>query len=342
MPSPSPSRAGFDIVIRRPALVFAEIAWRWCFGLASLALLALTCVLFLNSIRVTDGDMQLMRSGSPWIAADVLARLLGANSAPLLRALAVLIPGIAVLWALAAAVGRAITTPPLIREGHDRTAHREGHDGEGHDFSRAETPSREIPALAAEGRSSYKSNFPALFGISFLRATLMVALIAGYFSCALIAAAVSNAVGGPPESRVGTSLLVFLPLFLLLMLAWALLNWFLSIAPVFAVRDARPTLAAFSDTVRLFSSNKRDFIAIGAVYGLTKTIAIVIVTVVGFVLLAAFATLPKLLLAALILITLLYFAFADLLNLARLASYAVLAEVPAGEPSQPPSVVTTH
>lgn len=290
MSPPSPSRAGFDLVVRRPALIFAEIAWRWCFGLASLALVGLTCVLFLNSVRVTDGDMQLMRSGSPWIAADVLARLLSANGAPLLRALAVLIPGIAILWTIAAAIGRTITTSPLIPSGR-RAA-----------------------------------SFSALVAISFLRATLFVALIAGYFGCALIAAAVSNFGGATPESQVGAFLLVFLPLFLLLMLAWAVLNWFLSIAPVFAVRDGRPALAAFADTARLFSANKRDFIAIGSAYGLAKTIAIIVVTVAGFVLLAALATVPTVLAIAVILLTLAYFAFADLLNLARLASYAVLAE----------------
>ena len=340
MPHPSPSRAGFDLVIRRPALIFAEIAWRWCFGLASLALLGMTSVLFLNSVHVTDGDMQLMRSGSPWIAADVLARLLSANSAPLLRALAVLVPGMAILWTIAAAVGRAITTPPLIRHGHiSGRADAASGPVSGHDFSRAETASRETPALAAEGRRRHRGNFSALLGISFLRATLMVALIAGYFGCALIAAVVSNAMGGTPESQIATSLLVFLPLFLLLMLAWAALNWLLSIAPVFAVRDARPALAAFDDTVRLFSSNRRDFIAIGTAYGFAKTIAIIVVTVAGFFLVAALAALPKLLLALLILITLAYFAFADVLNLARLASYAVLADVPSDEHAPTVSVV---
>src|ERR1051326_1469190 len=114
MPFRSPARAGFDLVVRRPALVLAEIAWRWAFGLASLALIALTCGLFFASIRVTDADMQLARSGSPWIAADVLARIIAANKAPLLRGLAVLVPGIALLWTVAAAVGRLMTVPPLV------------------------------------------------------------------------------------------------------------------------------------------------------------------------------------------------------------------------------------
>ena len=299
MSRPSPARAGFDLVIRRPGLVFAEIAWRWCFGLASLVLLALACGLFFASIRVTDADMQLARSGSPWIAADVVARLLQANKAPLLRGLAVLIPGIAILWTVAAAVGRMITTPPL---------------------------------MAASSRRG-SGSFSALLGISFLRAALMLALLAGYFACALIAAEVSNLAGGDPAAVVQSFLLVFLPLFLLVMVAWGILNWFFSVAPIFAVRDGRSTLAAFADTVRLFTRNKRDFIAIGSAYGLAKTIAVTVVTVLGIVLAGALSSVPGLLAVVLVVLTLAYFAFADLLNLARLASYAVLAEAPAPEPA---------
>jgi hypothetical protein len=299
MPVRSPARAGFDAVIRRPALVLAEIAWRWGFGLASLALMALTCGLFLASIRVSDADLQLARTGSPWIAADVMARLIAANKAPLLRGFAVLVPGIAILWTVAAAVGRMITTPPLVASPPPRAS----------------------------------ASFGALLGISFLRAALMLALIAGYFGCALIAAEVSNMAGGAPGAVVQAFLLVFLPLFLLVMLAWGALNWLFSIAPVFAVRDGRSTFASFSDCVRLFSANKRDFIAIGSAYGLAKSIAIVIVTLVGLALVPALSGVPALLTAVLIAITLAYFAFADLLNLARLASYAVLAEVPATEPA---------
>lgn len=297
MPHPSPARAGFDAVVRRPALVLAEVGWRWCFGLASLALFGLTCVLFLSTIRVTDADMQLARSGSPWLLADVLVRLVQSNKAPLLRGLAVLVPGIAILWTLAAAVGRLITTPPLIASPPPRAS----------------------------------LSFRALLGISFLRATLTLALIAGYFGCALIAAAVANLAGGGPGAQVEAFLLVFFPLFLLLILAWGVLNWFFSIAPIFAVRDGRSTLASFADSVKLFRANKRDFMAIGAAYGLAKSIAIVIVTVIGLVLVSALSDVPRLLVAALVAITLAYFVFADLLNLARLASYAVLAEVPAPE-----------
>jgi hypothetical protein len=299
MPHPNPGRAGFDLVLRRPALVFAEIAWRWSFGLASLALLGLTCILFLSSIRVSESDMQLAHSGSPWIIADILARLIQANAAPLLRGFAVLVPGMAILWTIAASVGRLITVPPLV------------------------TPRPERPSTA----------FPALLAISFLRTALALALIAGYFGCAFLAAMVANSVGGDPQAQVQVSFLVFMPLFLILLLAWAVMNWFFSIAPIFAVRDSRPALASFADAVHLFSANKRDFLAIGSAYGLAKTIAIVIVTVAGIVLAIALSSYPPLMITVLIVVSLVYFAFADLLNLARLASYAMLAEIPTPEPA---------
>ena len=299
MPHPNPGRAGFDHVLRRPVLVFAEIAWRWCFGLASLALLGMTCLLFLSSIRVTDSDMQLARSGSPWILADALARLLHANSAPLLRALAVLVPGMAILWTIAASIGRLITVPSLV------------------------TPRPDKPSAA----------FPALLLISFLRSALMLALIAGYLGCAFVAAVAASSIGGDQQMQVQLSFLIFMPLFLLVLLAWAVLNWFFAIAPIFAIRDARPALTSFADAVHLFSACKRDFFAIGSAYGLAKTIAIIVVTVAGIALAVALSSSPALMTAALTLLTLVYFVFADLLTLARLASYALLAEVPASEPA---------
>ena len=299
MPHPNPGRAGFDLVVRRPALVFAEIAWRWSFGLASLALLGMTCILFLSSIRVGDSDMQLARSGSPWILADVVARLLSANSAPLLRALAVLVPGMAILWTIAASVGRLITVPPLL------------------------TPRPDKPSAA----------FPALLAISFLRTALALALIAAYLGCAALAAVLASETRSAPQQQVQISFFIFMPTFLLVLLAWAVLNWFFSIAPIFAVRDSRPALASFADAVRLFSANKRDFLAIGSAYGLAKTIAIIVVTIAGIVLGVALSSFPALDTAVLIVLTLAYLAFADLLNLARLASYALLAEIPASEPA---------
>ncbi len=105
------------------------------------------------------------------------------------------------------------------------------------------------------------------------------------------------------------------------------------IAPIFAVRDARPALGSFADAVHLFSANKRDFIASGSAYGLAKTVAIIIVTIAGIALAVALSGYPALDTAVVIILTLVYLAFADLLNLARLASYAVLAEVPASEPA---------
>jgi len=304
MPHPNPGRAGFDLVLRRPALVLAEIAWRWSFGLASLALLGLTCILFLASIRVSESDMQLARSGSPWIVADVLAHLLQANRAPLLRAVAVLVPGMAILWTIAASVGRLITVPSLV------------------------TP--------RAGKSS--AALPALLAISFLRTALALALIAGYLGCAALAALVANTIGGEPQQQVQISFFIFMPTFLLVLLVWALLNWFFSIAPIFAIRDSRPALASFSDAVHLFTTNKRDFLAIGSAYGLAKTIAIIIVTIAGIVLGVTLSSYPTLDTTVLIVLTLVYLAFADLLNLARLASYAVLAEVPAPDPASQPTV----
>src|SRR5215472_6285368 len=108
MSTKSPARAGFDLVIRRPALILAEVLWRWCFGLASIGLLTLTFLLFLRSIPVSDADREFMKSGSVYLMSDALTHILNASKGPLLRAFAVLVPGLTVLWTIAAAIGRLV------------------------------------------------------------------------------------------------------------------------------------------------------------------------------------------------------------------------------------------
>src|SRR5438309_5994003 len=110
----SPVHEGFRAVLRAPGVVVAEIAWRWCFGTATLALLAVAAVQFLKSVRVSDADVLALRTGIPWLMANALAHILQGSGARLLRAAAILLPGIVLLWTIAAAVGRAATLKGLL------------------------------------------------------------------------------------------------------------------------------------------------------------------------------------------------------------------------------------
>ena len=310
MPQPTPARAGFDLVIRRPALILAEVLWRWCFGVASLGLLGLIFVLFLKSIPISDVERSFMKSGSLYLVADALSHIITAAKGPLLRSLAVLVPGLALLWTIAAGIGRLVTLPPFF----DPTV-------SGAALSRATQLSPRAGALGPEGGWSM---LPALLAISFLRAALVLAGIGGYLASAIIAADVS---GLGVNQDLQLFFVVFLPLLLLVVLIWATLNWLLSVAPLFAVRDGRSALGSFADTVRLFARNPRDFTAVGTLYALPRLIALVVATAVSLMLFAAAPQVGKYVVAAsLVAITLAYFVFADLLHLSRMAAYAVILE----------------
>jgi hypothetical protein len=110
----SPSRAGFAAVARAPGVVATEIAWRWTFGAAALALLAMGAFAWLQTLTVSDTDQLMLRSRQPILMADAMSHILAGSGARLLRLLAVLLPAIAALWTVAATVGRALTLKKLV------------------------------------------------------------------------------------------------------------------------------------------------------------------------------------------------------------------------------------
>jgi hypothetical protein len=161
---------GFATVQRAPGALAAEVAWRWCFGTAALGLVALVWIEFLKSIHVTDADLVLLRTRAPLLVADALAHMLAGSGTPLLRAVAVLTPGLAALWTLASAVGRAATLRALWPESRVR--------------------------------------FSALLGIGLLRTALALAGVAAYMGAAFLASLVAPP--DTPRHMVGFLVLFFL------------------------------------------------------------------------------------------------------------------------------------
>jgi len=290
MPAPNPARAGLAAVLRRPAIVAIEIAWRWTFGAAALLLVAFVWLEFLRGIEISEAEYALTHSAPLLAVADAIARVLAANYAPLLRAAAVLLPGVALLWVIASSVGRALTLRLLLE-----------------------------PARALR--------YSALVGLSFFRAALALAALGGYVAAAILA---GLAAGGPERPDVGVFIAVFFPMMFLVVGLWAVLNWFLSVAPLFAVRDGDDTFAAFAHAVRWFRRRPAVFTSIGTLYGVLRLVALVVVTVLCFMLAAAVDLISVAGVAVgIALFSLLYFALADLLYVARLAAYAeLMREIP--------------
>src|SRR5690348_13435830 len=103
----SPTLEGFQIMFRVPLLGFAEIAWRWSFGLAAAAVLLFSLREYLDTLPVTAGDMLLLRTRQPFLILQ--------GSAPrAVAAFAVLVPALGLAWIVIASLGRAATLKTLI------------------------------------------------------------------------------------------------------------------------------------------------------------------------------------------------------------------------------------
>jgi hypothetical protein len=158
------------------------------------------------------------------------------------------------------------------------------------------------------------------------------------------AAILARFASSPGHPRPGLVFLLFLPLAgLICMAAWSL-NWLLSLAAIFAVRDRDDTLGSLSSAVGLC---RERFGAIVAVSSWSSAAHLVLfggmMTVVSFPLGLAPLIKARLLIAGVTLVVLIYFAIADWLYVARLAGYVSIAEMPealatsAPMPTLPPS-----
>jgi hypothetical protein len=168
----------------------------------------------------------------------------------------------------------------------------------------------------------------------------MVAAALAFQGAAILARFASS----PEHPRPGLVFLLFLPLAgLICMAAWSL-NWLLSLAAIFAVRDRDDTLGSLSSAVGLC---RERFGAIVAVSSWSSAAHLVLfggmMTVVSFPLGLAPLIKARLLIAGVTLVVLIYLAIADWLYVARLAGYVSIAEMPealatsAPMPTLPPS-----
>ncbi len=165
----------------------------------------------------------------------------------------------------------------------------------------------------------------AMFGLSFLRAGLALAGVLAWVGAFIVAglSAVRNEGSSP-----GAFLVVFLSLSFLVSALWTLLSWYLSLAPLFAVRDGRDTLAALAEALRVVRRNRNAFSSVSGAFGLLHVVAFVSGTMVALMPLSLVGVVRgEIVLALMGLAALGYFALADFLYVARLAAYVrIVAE----------------
>jgi hypothetical protein len=302
----SPTLEGFAAMVRQPSFGAAEIAWRWSFGFAAAFLLTFSFVQYLDTLPVTARDIFFLRTGQSALVSQALARIFQGSTPRLILATLILVPALALAWAILGAIGRAATLRELVR--YFRT---------GAEHETAGTPVRSI------------------FGLNFLRLAATLAAAVGCFGAVLLAGMASS----PKNPAPGSALLIFLMLFMLVSLAWATINWFLSLSAVFVVSGQQDTFGALSAAANLCRTRSGSVFAAGTWFGLAHLTAFVVATSIVAFPLAFLGFLPTgIVLGGVLVVTLIYFAVTDFLYVGRLAAYVAIVELPIPVDTPAPSI----
>jgi len=324
----SPTLEGFRTMLRRPSLSLAEIMWRFSFGAAATVLFGLATIAYLDTLPVTGGDQRMLRTGHPLLVAQALAHIFHGTALRVVIATVIMTSALAILWILVASVGRIATLSPLLSYIRQRA----------HQAVNAYDPT----ALASDSLSERgtPNHLRSLAGLHFLRVALGMAACASCLGAVVVARSVST----KANPRPGLAFLIFVSLAFLIWALWSSLSWFLAAAPIFVVREGRDAFGALLETATLFRRRTGPVIAVGSWFGLTHLLLLIGAgTVVGFPLAFAGFIPPVIVLGAVLLLTLAYFALVDALYIGRLAGYVAILEAPPPPPIPipPPSSPTT-
>jgi hypothetical protein len=181
-----------------------------------------------------------------------------------------------------------------------------------------------------EGENDLTSNpaqgrFGALLRLNFLRVAVVLAGLVGLAGAAVVARSASSA----RDPQTGIVVLLFVAIAGVFFLIGYELNWLLSVAAVFVVRDADDVIGAISSSVALCRQRPAALFAVSTWTGVAHLIAFTGASMVVSVPLALAGMLPwRLVALGVALVTLAYLVVADWLYTARLAGFVCIAEIP--------------
>jgi hypothetical protein len=314
----SPTVEGFRAAFRRPSVTLAEIAWRWITGATAAAIFFFGLFEYLNSLPVTSGELLFLRSRQPYLIGQALAHIMRGSLGRVVMSALLATMLLGLLWIAAASVGRIATVRALLD--HFRR-----------DVARyVSAGSTAKDGGIGDGERDVASNvstnaFQSLTRLNFLRAVVAMAAAVGLLGAAILAGFASP----DKNPRPGLAFLLFMPLAGFVCLAWFALNWLLSLAAVFAVRDAEGVIDAITAAVAFCRERTGAVFAVSTWTWLAHLVAFVAATTVISMPMGLAAVLPwRLVVLGMLLVTLVYFALADWLYMARLAGYVCIAEMP--------------
>jgi hypothetical protein len=314
MPRISPTAEGFRTAFRSPSFALAEITWRWVVGVTATLLLVFGFFEYLDTLPVNYGEMLFLRSGQPILISQALTHVLrGSLTRGVLSLMAAMLLLI-LLWIIAASIGRATTVRAMLDSIREKLALKASAMGVvAENGTELVTGPSGWEAVATLGR------------LNFLRVSLALATIIALLGASILAGLVSS----DKDPRPGLVFLLFFPLASLVGLAWFALNWLLSLAAVFAVRNGEGPVDAISAAVSLCRDRIGAVAAVSTWTGLAHLVVFVGATTVVSVPMGLAGLLPwRLVVLSILAVTLVYFAVADWLYTARLAGYVTIIEMP--------------
>jgi len=284
----SPTAVGFRLLFRRPLIPLAEIAWRWTFAAAAWVLGITFLLVYFNSLTVHTLDRLLLSTGQPGLVAQAIRRIFSGSSVRLVEAGILLGLGLGVAWIVLASLGRmAIMRSILEQFGWE---------------------------------AKIKGPRSTLFFLSFLRAAALVAAKVAAIGAVLMA----SSFWASTHIRLGNAARLVVVTWFLIWLAWAILNWAISAAAIFVVKEGNDSLTAIGAVLGLFLSNGAGMLGASAVFGVIH-LAFLGVAVGTALMVVAFAIAHPLALPLVMAVVLGYSLVADFLYTGRLTAYAYLA-----------------
>lgn len=314
----SPTLEGFRVMFRRPSLSLAEVIWRWSCGVSAALLLAFSLLVYLDTLPVSNADQWMLRSGQPLFMSQALAHILHGSRLRVIAVGVILFCATSVFWILLGSVGRAATLSQLLEHIRRR--------------AQLVATSNAVALTEFSPTDLSQNSLRALAGLRFLRVALALAACAATLGAFVISSPLSTKTDPHPG-------LVFLLITIwtaLIWIIWSGISWFLSTASIFVVRQGQDTFGAILAAVDLFRRRTGAIISVGTWFGAVHLVLFVIATsVVSFPLAFAGLIPPIVLIGAVLLLTLAYFAMVDALHIGRFAGYLAILEAP---PAPPPPV----
>jgi hypothetical protein len=284
----SPFREGFTALREEPLLLAAELTWRWCFGLAAWMIVLLAAALFLDTLRITALDRFLLGTMSPILERSAVIHIFHGALLRLIWLKFMVLACLSVLWALASAVGRAASLRNLV----------------------ALTSGDDLDEAAGwQFRPMFQLHLVRVLWLWIALGCLTASMLLGYDMM--------------QQGHAARGAFFYVFGFSLSIVFGVLLNWILALAPLFCIRNQLNARDALALTVDFCSNRVGHMIGLNAAF---LALRIVWFGAMFFLVLAPTALGKHVAvgwqLVLMGFLSLVYFAGADALNLARLGALA--------------------